>query len=155
MRRCRAVWVAKGYPDQPCHVPSQRLETPRTASTLYQPEVCTRCFADHTDCANSPPLIKSLSVPRQGDTPVTAAGFRLVDGYIYIHQLHEQDATPVVFMLVLRLRPYRPNTFPPTCLLSHSATIPPRSHRERSNWAELPTLACIVAVMRRCPPFAC
>ncbi len=105
-----------------------------------KPEVCTRCFADHTDCANSPPLIKSLSVPRQGDTLVTAAGFRLVDGYKYIHQLHEQDATPVVFMLVLRLRPYRPNSFPPTCLLSHSTTIPPRSHRERSNWAELPTL---------------
>ena len=36
LRRCRAVWVAKGYPNQPCHVPSQKLETPRTASTLYQ-----------------------------------------------------------------------------------------------------------------------
>lgn len=82
LRRCRAVRGAKGHPNQPYRVPRQR---PGTAANGFhlpctKPKVCTRRFADHTNRANGPPLIKLLSVPRQGDTHVTAAGFRLAIG---------------------------------------------------------------------------
>jgi len=64
----------------------------------------------------------------------------------------EQDATPAFVHARVGLRPYRPNTFPPTRQLSHSAFLLLKCHLSVYG-AELPTLVHIVAVMRRCPPF--
>ena len=66
-------------PPQPTLIISQ--STTGNAANGFNPvpnrKVCTRCFADHTNRANGSPSIKFLSVPRQGDTHVTAAGFQL------------------------------------------------------------------------------
>ena len=112
---------------------------------------CTRCFADHTNRANGSPLIKSLFRPPPKGRACYCRQFSACWILAY-PSCTEQDATPAFVHARVGLRPYRPNTFPPTRQLSHSAFLLLKCHLSVYG-AELPTLVHIVAVMRRRPPF--
>lgn len=130
LRRCRAVRWVKDFPNQPCHAHSKAVRLPQRASPFTTPVSVTRPFADHTNRANGPPLIKlPIRPPPRGH-----ACYRrrlsacLPDIFISIG-CTEQDATPVFPRARIGASTISPQHFPaylpalPLCY--HPAPEPP------------------------------